>query len=446
MMRKSLYNNYSMITVCLCSLLIAGCGKESDKKASKTVEDIAPVPVRAVEVSRGLLEIDITAVGQVVERSRIEIDSEIPGVIKEVGPAPGEKIAEGDLIARIDDADLKHALETAKAGKVISEKAVDASRSALDARVVEINREIIGLKSERDKLQLTLEEQRRLMERKREVFRFGGATADDVENAERAYEKGRVELKAVWDQLEALGADRDDFDILSSPLIIPYKDAIEQSLAELKRAETEVATAQDRLKKTDILSPVNGIVLERNLDQGGRATTMNSKVATILETGKVFVEAFFDESVITSISTDDEGEIRIDALQGALMVGDIAEIKPEIDPGTRTFRARFELDNWDGRLIPGMFARIRMNQKRVKEALVIPRDALLTVGGTRGVFLVRDGTAFFKGITTGIMTEDEIEVLGGLDAGDIVAFEGHERLRDLDPVAASIEAKDSDNQ
>ena len=117
------------------------------------------------------------------------------------------------------------------------------------------------------------------------------------------------------------------------------------------------------------------------------------------------------------------------------MQGEISTINPLVDRKTRAFTVHIDIDNPDGELVDGMFARVVLLTQQ-REALAVPRDALIKLpgSGTHYVFVANNGVAKKTNVVTGLSDDDYVEIKSGIEEGDIVVTTGTSRLRSGTPV------------
>jgi hypothetical protein len=126
--------------------------------------------------------------------------------------------------------------------------------------------------------------------------------------------------------------------------------------------------------------------------------------------------------------------VQVDAFPGETFKGRIARVSPVLDPATRTAPIEIEIPNPDFRLKPGMYARVGITTDVKKDALVVPVNAVIDLGGRRGVFQPQNETAIFRSVQVGSEQRDVIEILGGIVEGDMVITTGAAALRDGDRI------------
>jgi membrane fusion protein (multidrug efflux system) len=109
--------------------------------------------------------------------------------------------------------------------------------------------------------------------------------------------------------------------------------------------------------------------------------------------------------------------------------GEIYAIDPRIDPGTRTVQLRAVCPNPGGRLLPGAFANIEFTLSSVADALLVPSVAVIPGLTEKNVFVVREGKAVRRAVTTGMRTETSVQIVAGLEGGDVVITSGLQQIR-----------------
>ena len=120
--------------------------------------------------------------------------------------------------------------------------------------------------------------------------------------------------------------------------------------------------------------------------------------------------------------------------------GIVTKVGAAADLRTRAFPVEVQVPNPDGRLLPGMIARVSLTRPVAADAMVIPQDWLVTLKDARGVFVTADGeTASWRAVELGEVIHDRIVVTDGLAAGDRVIITGHRDLVDGDPILVQRE-------
>ena len=140
------------------------------------------------------------------------------------------------------------------------------------------------------------------------------------------------------------------------------------------------------------------------------------------------------ERDVNKIGVESPAKVTVDALAGEEFVGRVVRISPMLDSQTRTAPVEIELENAGERLKAEMFARVDLSLETEREALMVPRDALVHRSDRQGVFVLDGETARFQPVVTGLTEGDLVEIVEGLDERDIVVGKGANLLQNGDPV------------
>ncbi len=173
-----------------------------------------------------------------------------------------------------------------------------------------------------------------------------------------------------------------------------------------------------------IMSPTNGIVIEKTIVSGS-AVKAGQKLLRIADLSSVWVAGEIYEYEIPLVKVGMEVRVVLPELSDKTLPGKISYISPYLESDTRTATVRVELDNSDGTLKPEMYAHLHI-EVNLGKRLVVPEAAVLYAGNSRVVFLdLGNGQLQPRKIKTGLRNADDIEVLEGLEPGDIVVTSGN---------------------
>jgi len=177
--------------------------------------------------------------------------------------------------------------------------------------------------------------------------------------------------------------------------------------------------------RLSITAPISGVISELTLREG---MTINPGAALFRINGlsSVWINAELPESLAALVRPGDMVEARAAALSGVIFKGRVNAILPDVNPTTRTLKARIELPNPRSELVPGMFVTIHfLSTQSNKEVLLVPSEAVIQTG-TRKVVLVEQAKGKFEpvDIETGAETNGQTEVKRGLMPGQRVVASG----------------------
>lgn len=205
------------------------------------------------------------------------------------------------------------------------------------------------------------------------------------------------------------------------------QQAVDQLKSQLDALKSQY---RNMLENTVLVSPISGVVTARNYDPGDMTGAMPVlTVGQISPVVKVMIN--INESDLRNIQKGMPVEVSFDAFPGETFEGKIVREYPTIDVTTRTFPAEVRISNPNGRIKPGMFARVNINMGDQKHTVVPDRAVVKQSGsGNKYVYVVADGKVSYNRVELGQRLGDAYEVLSGVNNGDVVVVSGQPRLAD----------------
>jgi membrane fusion protein (multidrug efflux system) len=208
------------------------------------------------------------------------------------------------------------------------------------------------------------------------------------------------------------------------------KDEAENTL-KVAQADAELAAA--RLAKTEIRAPFGGIIGLRSVSVGDYVKE-GQDIVNLEEIDPLKADFRVPEVFLSQVKAGQVLQVTMDALPDRTWPGQVYAINPLIDANGRAIAIRAQVPNADGKLRPGMFARVRLLTSEARDSLMIPEESIFPVGDDKFVYKVVDGRAMRQKVDIGLRREGKVEILGGLTAADTVVTDGIVKLRDGAPV------------
>lgn len=208
---------------------------------------------------------------------------------------------------------------------------------------------------------------------------------------------------------------------------------VETDAAVLARREAEQAQAAARLRQHRLRAPFTGVITARLTDLG-EWITPGEPVLELVAVDRLRLEVRVPQNYFGRIDQDTLVHIYLDALPNERLERTVDEWVPANDPDTRTFLARVNLDNRDGRLAPGMSARAIVRIGTGREGVVIPRDALIRHPDGRVTVWIAAGegeqrTVQEQRVITDLAFDGQMAIREGIDVGTPVVVRGNETLQ-----------------
>ena len=245
--------------------------------------------------------------------------------------------------------------------------------------------------------------------------------AKEVELADAEREKKRV--IALYEGGSATEQSRDK-----------AMTAAELAAASLSLAKANLELAQINLRESMIVSPVDGIVTAKHIDEGNLIRS-GDKIVTIADMKMVKVIVAATEKYGAQITVGMPAKINVDAFAERTFDASVHSIHPALDAQTHTMQVEIRLNNEEFLLKPGMFARVTLITKQKDNVVVVPRDVVL--GGKidrHYVYVVEEASAdkiaHKRFVEIGIQQADRYEITDGLKAGQTLVVNGMNYLAD----------------
>ena len=371
---------------------------------------VAAERLRIAEVRRGTLVRDVSVQGRIVAAVSPTLYAPVAGTVA-LKTQAGSTVEQGDLLAQIDSPELRNELER--------------ERATLQELEVEVQRQRIA--SERQQL----------------VSRRAAAEAEvalsaaqrEMQRAEAAWTKHaipEVEYLRAKDTLrsaEILSThSRDD----SGLEIKGVRFELQTREHQLERQRLVVADLVRRSDELAVRAPVGGIV--GTVAVADRAVVAaNSPLLVVVDLSRLEVELEVPESYADDLGLGMQAEIRYGATE---YPGLLSSISPEVVNGQVIARVRFE-----GELPAGLRQNQRVSTRVLMEekpdVLMVQRGPFVETGGGRYAFVVTDDIAQRRSIEVGATSMTDIEIVGGLEAGDRIVISGTDEFADVERILIS---------
>lgn len=243
------------------------------------------------------------------------------------------------------------------------------------------------------------------------------AVQADLEDATRVLERDRILFER-----QGIGKER----------LEKSETAVERLAAAAARARAREAGLAAQLADTQVRAPFDGYVLERSVELGDVVKSGSPLLSIASRESLVLVQV--SEIDLAGIQTGDDVQLTAGGPDGAAP-GKVARIRPQIDPVTRTAAVEVRPAAGGPRLLPGMLVQATFVLARRDQVIAVPAEAVLVrPDGSRALFTVAGEVAALRQVSTGLEGGGWLEVVEGIQEGDLVVVQGQERLKDGAPV------------
>jgi len=261
----------------------------------------------------------------------------------------------------------------------------------------------------------------------------------NVAKGQLLFKVNDIELKAQLAQAktkESLASENE-----RRAKLLLQKEAISQEEYDVARADFKSAQAQSQLiqaqiEKTSVRAPFSGKIGLRSISPGTYVTP-TLLVAKLVNIGQLKITFSIPEKYASQVKKNATISFKITGSNESYSAK-IYAIEPEVEIATRTLKVRALADNSHGKLLPGTFANVQLPLDIIKDAVVIPTEAIIPVQEGKKVFIANKGMAKEVMVETATRTDASILVLEGLKAGDTVLTSGVMSLKDEAPIVVKI--------
>lgn len=205
------------------------------------------------------------------------------------------------------------------------------------------------------------------------------------------------------------------------------QEEYEIALATLNTSLADIRLSETRKQKHKIISPFAGKVGLRQVSEGSYITP-GSSIATLYSIDPIKIDFQIPGRYLSDVNIGDKLIFNVDAYQQSFE-GSIYAIEPQIDPSTRSIRLRAISSNEDQKLLPGQFVKIKLILDQVSNAILVPTICIIPeLNGTK-VFVYEDGKAVNRIVELGVRNANNVQIVSGLEPGDIVITSGLLQVR-----------------
>ncbi|MCZ6559374.1 MAG: efflux RND transporter periplasmic adaptor subunit [Gammaproteobacteria bacterium] len=206
-------------------------------------------------------------------------------------------------------------------------------------------------------------------------------------------------------------------------------DAFENIRYEMDSLRAAYNMTRLELSYTEIKAPIDGIVADRYVKLGNTISA-DEPVFHVIDMDPLVGYLHVPEREFRKLKSGQPTMISVDAMPDESFSGVVARISPTVSPETGTFKVTVEVAASDGKLKPGMFGRFNIVYDKREQAMLVPRSAIIIGDLDTVVYVVEDGVAHRRQITTGYTSDDNIEILEGLTGDEDIVVVGQSGLKD----------------
>ena len=361
-------------------------------------------PSKLAKVEKGDLAKSVVATGKVEPITKVEVKSKASGIVKKLLVQPSDKVKTGQLLAQLDKEEIQAQVDQSRAASQAAEASLKGAEADWERAKVDAEGPDVPLL-------------KRAYERAVGMAKAGVVSESALEDAQKNYEMALNKQNVAKAQL------------------IVLKAKIAQSQAQVARDRANLKQLEEQLSYTDIESPIDGVVLSRDVEMGDAVSSIlvlgssATLVMTLGDTSQVYVKGKVDESDIGKVYLGQPARIKVESFKDKTFNGVVTRISPmgvEKDNVT-TFEVRVSINNPGGELKAEMTANAEIILEEHKNVLQIPEGSIIYDKDKKASVEVpdhkgKDGKRKLA-VNIGISNGAKTELLSGLKEGDQVVLQ-----------------------
>lgn len=385
-----------------CVIMYVWFGIKADKGSRPRQQGGAPL-VAVYKAERRDMNRRITLAGQTVADASIDLIPKYDGRISEVRVDFGSVVKKGDILMVQDTESLDISIKQNTASTRQAEADAVETEAAYNANYI------------RAEADFKVESGR--YERNKHLYEIGAISQDQLDLLKQKYLVSKAAFELLANQTEAGAASA----------------AIEAK----RQAALKEAYGTDVLKKQrdDLImrAPRDGVISYRKAEVGGMAKT-SQKAFTLVDTSHMYVDCFLSEVDAAVLEPGVKLDVNIES-KGITLPGKLIFVSPAMEEGSRTYMARIELDRGEGwekaKLRAGLFARAYASIVQRKNAIFVPKEAVVRRNGKTSLFVIHEDLSVERrSVRVGLINDQMEEILEGVNEGETVAVNNQDKLSD----------------
>jgi HlyD family secretion protein len=391
-------------------LLFAGIGVLVFVAAAGSSRD-RPVAISSTHATRQDLTSWASSNGKVEPVDPHIIQSQLTTRIEKVAVKEGQTVKTGDLLFRLDTAEVKSELAHMREQLIAAQQdrewgikgGMPAEGAELENDLAKANADIARLKREGEALQ--------------RLYAGQAATRQELDQNRIALERAEADKRLIEEKKKALAE----------------RSQVQADRAALRadEARNSIASLEEKVRSERIVAPASGTVYSLSV-RTPSLVKAGDMLAELADLSRVRVRVFVDEPDLGSLKVGQAVEITWDALPNRVWTGTVQQLPTTIvTRGSRNVgEVLCSVENQQSELLPNTNVNVRIRTADRPAVLAVPRAAVRSDANKRYVFLVKNGRLEKREVTVGIANLTDYEILAGINEGDLIALQGNTDLHE----------------
>ncbi|KZL89425.1 efflux RND transporter periplasmic adaptor subunit [Clostridium magnum] len=401
-MKFNKFNKKWIILIVIVALVGVGIAKHGKKKVPQVNKEVPNVKVQKIATQNISSEVQYASKLEGVQS--VTVSPKSSGKVATVNVNVGDKVTAGQVLFTLDTSELSATLQSQQA--------------ALNVSRANVNDSILKYQQSVEKAQITYNDASSNYEKQQKLYDAGAISKQELDKAKLTLDTASLELKNAQDNLN----------------LLQQNSGSTQAVAAVAQSQANLNSTQVQISNATIASPISGVVSAKNVDVGSIASGTSGTV-TIIDISSLKAQITVPDKVIGKLQIGQTVPVVVSAAGDETINGVIDTISPDVDSKNNSYIVKVKIDNSNGNLKAGMFAKVSIPDQQKDNATIVPNEALKVENGVKYIYTVESSKIKRVVVQTGIANDKVTEITTDtVKAGTEIVTEGQSLLTDGEKV------------
>lgn len=403
---------FIVVVIFVITAAFQGISSLKKNKGTEAKQDIRNV--RTQKVNRGSIATEVEFPGSLKAKTEVVVYPKTGGRVASVNVNVGDKVSQGQVLYTLDTAELQANLQSQQAVlEAANANLAKTSDSSLAQQMSQAEQSL-------QKSQVRFNDAENNYGKMQKLYEAGAISKKELDDAKTQYDNASIDLNA----------DQKNLNIIQDKIGPQNTRA---AAAQVAQSMAGVNSVQIQINNARITSPVSGIVASKDVEVGQMASGQSGSV-TVIDLTTVMAEITVPDKILGKIQLGQSIPVVISALENKEVTGVIETISPQANSKDNSYVVKIKIDNPNGELKSGMFAKVAVQAESKDNVLIVPNQAIKIENGVNYIYTVENSKIKKVSVNTGISNNKYTEITGNIKENDDILTEGQSILDDGEKV------------
>lgn len=395
---KKLNKKWIIVVIIIIAIVGVVVSKHGKKQAPQVKKEIPNVKVQKITTQN--ISSEIQYAGKLEAVKSVTVSPKNPGKVVSVNVNVGDKVTAGQSLFTLDTASISATIQSQQA-------ALNSAKAGVSDAILKYQQSI-------DKSQIAYNDASSYYEKEKQLYDAGAISKQELDKGKLAVDNASVDLKNAQENLN----------------LLQQNSGSTQAVASVAQAEANINSTQVQLNDANITAPISGVVSVKNVEVGTIASGTAGTV-TIIDTSSLISQITVPDKIVDKLQVGENVPVVINALGDKAITAVVDSISPDVDSKNNSYIIKVKIDNSDGELKAGMFAKVSIPDQNRDNAVIVPNEAIKVENGVKYLYTVENSKIKRIVVETGIANDKITEITTGtVKAGTEIITEGQSLLSD----------------